>query len=162
MARRLPEDPIKRRLQHFKRLYQHMEHWRVLIESGDMDHIITVPETGEEIYILDLMVGIDSLPPRQREAFELICLLGYTETDATRKMLPHSKWSTPIQQYADTALARMVAAYDSAQAGTYIKTVYIKKGSNKPVEGLTDNPSGGNDAPRKETRTQDASASQRD
>jgi hypothetical protein len=162
MARRLPEDPVKRRLQQFKRLYQHMEHWRVLIESGDMNHIITVPETGEEIYLLDLMVGIESLPPRQREAFELICLLGYTETDATRKMLPHSKWSTPIQQYADTALARMVAAYDASQDGTYIKTVYIKKGS-KPVEGLTDNPSGGKNATRKPRhRTEDATASERD
>lgn len=163
MARRLPDDPIKRRLQQFKRIFQHMEHWRVLIETGDMDHIITVPETGEEIYLLDLMVGIDSLPPRQREAFELICLLGYTETDATRKMLPHSKWSTPIQQYADTALARMVAAYDAAQSGSYIKTVYIKKGS-KPVEGLTDNPSGGSNAPRRrrEHRTEDSPAAERD
>ena len=115
-----------------------------------MSHVITVPETGEEIFLLDLMVGIDSLPPRQREAFELICLLGFTETDATRRMLPHSKWSTPIQQYADTALARMVAAYDASQSGTYIKTVYAKKGS-KPVEGLTPtNPSGGSNAPRKE------------
>lgn len=140
-----------------------MQHWRVLIETGDMCHIIVVPETGEEIYLLDLMVGIESLPPRQREAFELICLLGYTETDATRKMLPHSKWSTPIQQYADTALARMVAAYDAAQVGTYIKTVYVKKGS-KPVEGLPNNPSGGKDATRKEklSRTKTDASTQRD
>lgn len=157
MVRRLPEDPVKRRLQQFKRLYQHMEHWKVLIETGDMSHIITVPETGEEIYLLDLMVGIDSLPPRQREAFELICLLGYTETDATRKMLPHSRWSTPIQQYADTALARMVAAYDAAQAGTYVKTVYVKKGA-KPVEGLTNNPSGGTNAPRRRTQSTETDA----
>lgn len=140
-----------------------MQHWRVLIETGDMEHTITVPETGEEIYLLDLMVGIESLPPRQREAFELICLLGYTETDATRKMLPHSRWSTPIQQYADTALARMVAAYDAAQAGTYVHTIYVRKGS-KPTEGNPTIPSGGSNAPQEEqrNRTKTDAASQRD
>lgn len=118
MARRLPEDPIKRRLQWFKRTYQHLEHLKSLLETGSMPMpgIITTPE-GEEIYLPDLMVGIEDLPPRQREAFTLICLQGYTETAATKVMLPNSRWSTPVQQYADTALARMVAAYDKKQAG---------------------------------------------
>lgn len=77
--------------------------------------IVTIPETGEEIYLGDLMVGIESLPPQQRRAFDLICLKAWTETDATKEILPDSKWSTPVQQYADTALARMVAAYDQYQ-----------------------------------------------
>jgi hypothetical protein len=80
-----------------------------------VDGIVVVPETGEEVRLDDLMVGIDSLPPRQREAFELICLQEWTETDATKKMLPDSKWSTPVQQYADTALQRMILAYDNYQ-----------------------------------------------
>jgi hypothetical protein len=80
-----------------------------------MPGIVTIPETGEEIFLSDLMVGIDSLPPQQRRAFELICLQGYTETDATSIILPHSKWSTPVQQYADSALARMIEAYDHYQ-----------------------------------------------
>jgi hypothetical protein len=97
MARRLPDDPTKRRLQIAKRLFQHLQHFQSLLESGEMDlpGIVTIPETGEEIYLADMMVGIDSLPPRQREAFELICLGGWTETDATKVMLPGSKWSTP-------------------------------------------------------------------
>lgn len=120
MARRLPEDPIKRRLQWFKRTYQHLEHFKSLLEAGamPMPGIIDTPD-GEEIYIPDLMVGIDDLPPRQREAFTLICLQGYTETAATKVMLPNSRWSTPVQQYADTALARMVAAYDKKQGGVW-------------------------------------------
>lgn len=94
--------------------------------------IVTTPE-GEEVYLGDMMRGIDDLPPRQREAFVMICLQGYTETAATRVMLPNSKWSTPVQQYADTALARMVAAYDAVQngerdAGTLAKA---KKPANK-------------------------------
>lgn len=120
MARRLPEDPIKRRLQWFKRTYQHLEHFRSLLESGAMamPGIITTPE-GEEIYLSDMLCGLNDLPPRQREAFTLICLQGYTETAATKVMLPNSRWSTPVQQYADTALARMVAAYDKKQLGLW-------------------------------------------
>lgn len=108
-----------------------MQHWRALIEAGEMGHIITIPDTGEEIYLLDLMVGIDSLPPRQREAFELICILGYTETDATKIMLPNSRWSTPVQQYADSALVRMIQAYDDKQAGTWVYTRYEVKRKKK-------------------------------
>ena len=120
MARRLPEDPTKRRLQWFKRTYQHLEHFQCLLETGSMPlpGIITTPE-GEEIYLSDLMIGIEDLPPRQREAFTLICLQGYTETAATKVMLPNSRWSTPVQQYADTALSRMVAAYDKKQQGVW-------------------------------------------
>lgn len=101
-----------------KRLFQHREHFYSQLEAGNFELplIVTIPDTGEDVAIDDMMVGIDSLPPRQREAFELICLGGWTETDATRKMLPDSQWSTPVQQYADSALARMIKAYDTYQA----------------------------------------------
>lgn len=133
--RKLPEDPAKRRVQQFKRLYQHLEHFHSQLEAGNMELplVVTIPDTGEEVYLDDLMAGIDSLPPRQRQAFELICLQGWTETDATKVMLPDSKWSTPIQQYADTALARMIAAYDAKQAGTWVYTKYeVKPPKEKP------------------------------
>lgn len=98
-----------------------------------MQGFIVTPE-GEEIFIYDLMIGIDTLPPRQREAFDLICLQSYTESAATAIMLPESKWSTPIQQYADAALLRMVQAYDAKQAGSWnpnaIKKRRKSKGSN--------------------------------
>jgi hypothetical protein len=84
-----------------------------------MDRVITDPETGEDIYVSDLLVGRESLPPRQRQAFELICLQGYTETAARDEMLPNSKSSTPVQQYADSGLARMIDAYDAYQAGQW-------------------------------------------
>ena len=117
MARRLPDEPYKRRLQVFKRAYQHMSHWQALMEDRGMPDIITDEVTGEDIYLGDLMVGIDSLPPRQRQAFLLICVNGYTETAARDELLPNSKSSTPVQQYADSGLVRMVEAYDLKQAG---------------------------------------------
>ena len=135
MPRELPSDPAKRRIQHFKRLYQHIQHFHSLLESGDLPFplIVTIPDTGEDVYIDDLLVGIDKLPPRQREAFELVCLQGWTETDAARKMMPDSKWSTPTQQYANSALDRMIASYDEKQAGTFIYSKYEDKRSKKGI-----------------------------
>ena len=118
MARKLPDDAVKRRKQYFKRLYQHLNHWQELRRCRGMSDIVTTPE-AEEIYMGDLLVGLDELPPRQREAFELVCLLGFTETAAKEKMLPNSKSSSPIQEYVDTALTRMIRAYDAKQAGTW-------------------------------------------
>lgn len=135
---KLPDDPHKRRLRYFKGIYQHLEHFRSLMESGalPLPGIVTTPE-GEEVCLADMMSGIDLLPPRQREAFEMICLQGYTETAATRVMLPNSKWSTPVQQYADTALFRMVSAYDAVQNGErdIKKLAKAKKPANKKKKG---------------------------
>lgn len=82
-----------------------------------MDDIVTDPKTGEDIYVGDLMVGLPYLPPQQSKAFDLICLRGFTEGAARDVMLPNSKSSTPVQQYADSGLLRMVRAYDAKQAG---------------------------------------------
>lgn len=126
MGRRLPEyDPerdgdyarSKRRTQLFKRVYQNYFHWQSLRETGEVDDVLTVD--GEEIYLGDLMTGIDTLPLRQRQAFELICLRGYTESAATAILLPNSRWSTPVQQYSDDGLKKMILAYDAKQAGTW-------------------------------------------
>lgn len=126
MGRRLPDwDPSqgdyqtsKRRVQIFKRIYQNMEHWRAQQEDYGISPIITTPD-GEDIYYGDLMTGIDTLPERQRQAFTLICLQGYTESAATEILLPGSRWSTPVQQYSDDGLKKMIAAYDAKQAGTW-------------------------------------------
>lgn len=135
MGRRLPDynpdrDGVyatsKRRIQIFKRVYQHMEHWRAQQEDYGMDSVITSID-GEDIYYHDLMTGIDTLPERQHDAFELICLKGFTESSATTIMLPNSKWSTPVQQYSDDGLKKMIEAYDAKQAGTWDPEAVKKK-----------------------------------
>lgn len=141
MGRRLPPyDPdkdgdysrSKRRTQVFKRIYQNFYHWQSLRETGEVDDVLTVD--GEEIYIGDLMTGIEILPLRQRQAFELICLRGYTESAATAILLPNSRWSTPVQQYSDDGLKKMIAAYDAKQAGTWDPTTARRKRRKKPCE----------------------------
>lgn len=116
--RKLPTDPTKKRQQVFKRCFIHISHWKALIEDYGMSDVITSDE-GEDIYLRDLLVGLDYLPPRQRQAFELICLRGYTETAARDILLPNSKSSTPVQQSAEAALIRMIQYYDDKQAGVW-------------------------------------------
>lgn len=139
MGRRLPLfDPerdgdyatSKRRIQVFKRIYQNLYHWQSLRETGEVSDVLDVD--GEEIYIGDLMTGIETLPLRQRQAFELICLRGYTESAATAILLPHSRWSTPVQQYSDDGLKKMVAAYDAKQTGTWDPATARRKRRKQP------------------------------
>lgn len=111
---KLPEDPIKRRRAVFKNIYRQYEVWEALIEKeGPEKSVLEVD--GEDIHFYDLMAGIETLPPRQREAFQLNVLEGLSEWQAAKIMLPGTRWSTPVQQYSKSALIRMIAAYDRVQ-----------------------------------------------
>lgn len=133
-----PYETSKRRMQVMKRVYQNMEHWKAQQEDHGMSSVITTID-GEDIDYYDLMIGIDTLPLRQRQAFELICLQGYTESAATEILLPDSKWSTPVQQYSDDGLKKMIAAYDAKQAGTW-DPVAAKKKRRSPTRKREDVP----------------------
>lgn len=142
MGRRLP-DPIerepnesdeqfaarvavsKRRLQTFKRLYQNYYYWQALREAGEVGDVLSIE--GVDYYIGDLMVGIETLPRRQRQAFELICMRGFTEAAATKLLLPDSKWTTPVQQYSDDGLLKMVIAYEAVQAGAWDPAAVVRR-----------------------------------
>lgn len=119
------ESVSKRRLQIFKRIYQNYFLWQSLRESGHVGDILVIE--GIDYYLGDLMVGINTLPTQQRRAFDLICLKGYTESAATEQILPNSNWSTPVQQYSDDGLKKMVAAYDAKQNGTWDPTAVVRK-----------------------------------
>ena len=134
MGRRLP-DPIekwpnesdeefvtrqaksKRQFQIFKRIFRSYYLWASLRETGEVGDVLIIE--GVEFYFGDLLTGIDTLPRRQRQAFELICMRGYTESAATAILLPNSRWSTPVQQYSDDGLRKMIAAYYAKQEGRW-------------------------------------------
>lgn len=124
--RKLSEDPEKRRHQIFRRLYNIYYEWGALIEAGEMDHFLVTPD-GETVYRGDLLVGLDSLAPKQRLAFKLLCLEGMTESQASEVAFGYLECSTPVQQYADTGLKKMVKAYDEKQAKTYISPAAKKR-----------------------------------
>lgn len=104
----------KRRKSLFRGLYRNYVAWGALIEAEGPERAVLQLE-GEEVSYYDLMAGYDDLPPRQREAFDLHLLQGYSEGQAAKIMFPESKWSTSVQQYSSTALDRMIEAHDRVQ-----------------------------------------------
>ncbi|ACH62170.1 hypothetical protein MYRNA_201 [Mycobacterium phage Myrna] len=131
-----PYDTSKRRREIFKRVYQNMERWRAQQEDYGMSPFMESPD-GETIYYGDLMTGLPVLAataPQQLKAFERICLKEYTESAATAEILPDSKWSTPVQQYSDDALRKMIAAYDAVQDGTWDPVEAVKKKKRRPPQ----------------------------
>lgn len=107
MPRKLSTDPEKRRLQIFRRIYTHWWEWQSLVESEQL-HFIDVE--GETIYFHDLLVGLDKLPPRQKEAFVIHILQCIPEREASKIM--NTSWVSLVGQYSTAALKKMVAAYD--------------------------------------------------
>jgi len=118
VVKKLSEDPDKRRYQIFKILYSYFYEWGSLIESGDIGYFL-ITQDGEEVYRSDLLVGLPTLNQKQRVAFDLICLEGMTETQASKIAKERLGASTPIQQHADAALKLMVKAYDDRQLGVF-------------------------------------------
>ena len=108
MPRKLSDDPEKRRLQIFRRIYSHWYDWKSLIEQEQL-HFLEIE--GETIYFHDLLVGLDSLPPRQREAFIIHILYCTPEREASKIM--GTSWVSLVGQYSTAALKKMVAAYDA-------------------------------------------------
>ena len=108
MPRKLSDDPEKRRLQIFRRIYSHWYDWKSLIEQEQL-HFLEID--GETIYFYDLLVGLDSLPPRQKEAFVVHILRGIPEREASKVM--GTSWVSLVGQYSTAALKKMVAAYDA-------------------------------------------------
>jgi hypothetical protein len=111
-------------------MFQHLDHWHALMEDRGMSDVMVTPE-GEDVFLGDLMVGLPYLPKRQREAFVLICMQGYTEAAARDELLPNSASSTPVQQYADSGLVRMVDHYDAKQNGFWPPLELIKPTKDK-------------------------------
>ena len=105
MPRKLSDDPEKRRLQIFRRIYSHWYDWKSLIEQEQL-HFLEID--GETIYFYDLLVGLDSLPPRQKEAFVVHILRGIPEREASKIM--GTSWVSLVGQYSTAALKKMVAA----------------------------------------------------
>ena len=108
MPRKLSTDPEKRRLQIFRRIYSHFYEWEALVEE---QHLMFLEVEGETIYFYDLLVGLDKLPPRQKEAFVIHILHCTPEREASKIM--GTSWVSLVGQYSTAALKKMVAAYDA-------------------------------------------------
>jgi len=113
MPKTLSSDPVKRRNQLFLNIYMNYYHW----EAAREDHQITeIWVEGELISFRDLLVGLDTLPPRQKQAFIIHVLQGKTEVETHKVMEFTSPYTRLVGQYASAALLKMIRAYDLATA----------------------------------------------
>jgi uncharacterized lipoprotein len=128
----IPSSGPRRRKALFRNIYRNYVAWGQLIETeGPIRSVITVD--GEDIDYYDLMVGYKELPPRQKQAFTLQLLQGYTERQASRVMFPESTCVTSVQQYSSNALDRMIQAYDRVQtrAGRRKQNKVVERGHQR-------------------------------
>lgn len=83
--------------------------WKSGWENGEVSDELTL-DGGIVVNLHEILEGLDSLPPRQREAIVLICLLNYREVDAARKM-GLMKWSSQVGSYKRIGLRKIVDRY---------------------------------------------------
>jgi hypothetical protein len=91
----------------FARLLKNYASWVSLIESDGGPHTITLP-SGQEIHYLDILDGFAILPERQRQAVWLMCVQDLSEAE-TAKIMGFLNWPTPVQQYKNYGLAKLIA-----------------------------------------------------
>ena len=67
--------------------------FKALLEDEGIDEIDL--DNGVTINFHDLLKGLDELPPKQRQAIDLICIQGYREVEAA-KIMQYESWSSPV------------------------------------------------------------------
>jgi DNA-directed RNA polymerase specialized sigma24 family protein len=84
-----------------ERILNNYQEWReVYRETGNPDLQLS---NGITINIYDILKGIDTLPPRQREAVVLSCLENRKEVEVA-KIMGFTKWSSQVGMYKRKAL----------------------------------------------------------
>lgn len=109
-----PEEQIHaNRVRLLGRLLKNYQLWECIVRD---EGLLYITIDGEEWHFFDLLDGIKTLPPRQKEALIKVYLEDKREVDAAREM-GFVKWSTPVQQYASLALERLLKFHDEARGG---------------------------------------------
>ena len=99
---------VQRRI--LERVLRYYPQWRAAYEAHGVE---TVAHLGNEYHVLDILAGIDTLPPRQRQALTLTCLAGYTHEEAADLMGLPGRTST-IEQHKNAALDKLLALHEKA------------------------------------------------
>jgi DNA-directed RNA polymerase specialized sigma24 family protein len=114
-----------------ERLLRQWQNWGSLVESHGLMSI-TTPD-GEEYHYLDMLEGLNALPPRQREAVWLMCVEDLSETTVAKIMKFDNVEVTPCQQYKSYGLNRLVAYLESdPETQKEMKNAMTKYGKNGP------------------------------
>lgn len=77
--------------------------WKAFTED---EGLLYITVGGEEFCFHDLLDGIKTLPPRQRQALWLVVIEDRRETDAA-KIMGFTNGSTPVSQYKTLAIQHL-------------------------------------------------------
>lgn len=91
-----------------EKLLRNIHEWREYYIEHGIEEIEL--DGGYVVNFHDLLRGIDTLPPRQREALILTCIDNLKEEEAA-ELMGFTKWSSPVGTYKKMALKRLLERY---------------------------------------------------
>jgi DNA-directed RNA polymerase specialized sigma24 family protein len=86
---------ILRNYYEFKALYEETGIYEITLDNGYV------------VNFHDILKGLDSLPPRQKQAVWLMCIEGRKEVEVA-KIMGFERWSAPVGMYKRKALRTLV------------------------------------------------------
>lgn len=123
---------LRKRRKTLERILKNWQTWGSLVESQGLMSIVV---DGEEYHYLDMLEGLNALPPRQRQAVFYMCIEDKSEAEVADIMGFDNKNCTPIQQYKSFGLSRFLQYLDAEpeEQADMIQKVqkYGKKGPRK-------------------------------
>lgn len=100
-----------RREKLLERILRNYRQWEAFVES---EGLLSITVYGEEFHFCDILHGLELLPPRQKEAVQLLLIEDHREVDAA-KMMGFTRWSTNVQQYKNLGVRKLLALQDSPE-----------------------------------------------
>ncbi len=100
----------KRRRKIIERLLKNWQAWGALVQS---EGLFSIKIDGEEYHYLDMLTGLNSLPPRQRQAVFLMCVEDRSEHDTASIMGFDNPLVSPCPQYKSAGIIRLIEYLDA-------------------------------------------------
>lgn len=127
----MAESPeIRHRRKMLERILKNWQAWGSLVESQGL---MTITVEGEEYHYFDMLEGLNSLPPRQRQAVFYMCIQDKSEAEVAKIMGFENENCTPVQQYKSFGLTRFLQYLDATpEEQEELKNKVKKYGRNGP------------------------------
>src|SRR5664279_2700693 len=100
----------KRRKKILQNLLKNWQAWHSLIEQGGSPFLTL---EGEVYHYYDILEGLNSLPPRQRQAVFLMTVCDMSELETAKTMKFKNVHVTPVSQYRSIGIDRILDYLDA-------------------------------------------------
>ena len=111
LEKKYTKEQLRHRTKLLQQLLKNYYQWKAYVEDFGLTYITI---EGEEWCFYDILDGLETLPPRQKEAVILMCIEDHKEWD-TAKEMGFTKWSTPVQVYRNIGLKKLLAFHEDQE-----------------------------------------------